>query len=83
QDVIQLSPGPFLRRGILKPLLSMTPVVPVFVLAHLWISSQAQLFVVAIACTLLSMPMAFFWGMEQEDRQRLRAVLAKLTHRFA
>lgn len=83
QDVIEVSPGPFLLKGILKPLLSMAPVIPIFFIARTWISSPAQLFTLAIVCTLLSMPMAFFWGMEPEDRLRVQHIVTKLGHRFA
>ncbi len=82
QDVIEMSAGSFLFRGILKPLLSFVPIVPVFLCARLWVATSTQLLALALACTLLSLPLAFFWGLEPEDRRRVKQYASRWTTRM-
>jgi O-antigen/teichoic acid export membrane protein len=83
QDVIEMDVNSFLLRGILKPLLSLVPVVPIFLIGRLWISTAVQLFALATACGLLSLPLAFFWGLERADRSRLKRYVSGWTARFS
>ena len=82
QDVIAMGVGPFLWRGVLKPLSSFLPAVPVFFVVRLWVTTPAQIFALATVCGLLSLPIAFFWGLEPDDRTRLNRYTSRSIARF-
>ncbi|MFT4114374.1 lipopolysaccharide biosynthesis protein [Silvibacterium sp.] len=83
QDVIEMRAGLFLVQGILKPLLSITPVVPIFFIGRLWVTTAVQLLALAMVCSLMSIPLALFLGMTSEDRLRLNRYLSRWIARFA